>query len=353
MTQPNKIKFKAIKAIQIKVEIKNGSLSWQEIDDFLKISFKENYRGLEYTKIRSLERNSTFICGYIKQTIVACAIIRPSGKKDGTIVHPSYRNQGIGRKLIQYSFKHFPNQCAIVNSLNQNAIKLFIDCGFKYEKKISKINSFLPIYHRKDICNIRELKEKLVFDRHNKNMNLLDKDLTALVYNETTKSSYHVVYLPGKISSLKEGKSKLLRISCKELDCQYTVVNYKNYKSLKQKTLIATGIIEKIKSPLIICGSSLGGYIALKMSNRIKNIASMILFSPAINIDGYPKISEKIKINNIKIIHGYNDKVVPCKNVVDFCTANKIELRLLNDGHKLSKSSNIIIDTFKHSYLSL
>lgn len=338
-----RISYELRKAREISLLDPIQSITWDKINSVMEIGFGNDYRGLDYLMKRNIERDNIIICCLTeKKDIIAIAFMRPSGKKDGTIVHPEYQRRGIGKKLITYSQKHFPNQLCVTNTKNTAAIQLLLSCGFRYVQKMEILELYLTESQISDIKNLRIRNNNLEFDRVNKNTNSYEHDFTALVYTKNGNLKYRMVYLPGKQGDINEGKIKLLRLIAKEQKILFTVIDYKKLNSLNNSIDYAINVIKEKNEKIILCGSSMGGYISIVLSNYIESIYGILLLAPAIGIDGYPDIETNIKCKNVKVIHGYNDDMVPYENVINFCINKKIEMHLVNDNHRLTKSYKLI-----------
>jgi len=93
---------------------------------------------------------------------------------------------------------------------------------------------------------------------------------------------------------------------------------------------LAAGLPE----PLILVGSSMGGYVAAVASTQLRP-AGLFLLAPAVGLPGY-SISEPAPATpHLTIVHGWDDEIVPTENVLHFAAAHRAELHLLPDGHIL------------------
>jgi predicted esterase len=92
-----------------------------------------------------------------------------------------------------------------------------------------------------------------------------------------------------------------------------------------------------MSSPLIIVGSSMGGYVAVMASSTLRPVG-LFLMAPAIGLPGYQWREPQPEATRMTIVHGWDDTVVPLKNVLDFAGRHRATLHLLDDDHVLQNS---------------
>lgn len=87
------------------------------------------------------------------------------------------------------------------------------------------------------------------------------------------------------------------------------------------------------RGPLVLAGSSLGGYIAGRISLEVP-VRGLFLMAPAIAMGPLPALDAATV--PISIIHGWDDELIPAKAVVDWALPRRARLLLVNDAHRLS-----------------
>lgn len=83
-----------------------------------------------------------------------------------------------------------------------------------------------------------------------------------------------------------------------------------------------------------LVGSSMGGWVALTASAVIP-VKGLFLLAPAIYMNDYPPHRVGCNGNNIEIVHGWRDGLIPYKNVVRFSQQHGCTLHLVDDEHRL------------------
>lgn len=96
----------------------------------------------------------------------------------------------------------------------------------------------------------------------------------------------------------------------------------------------------KKRSPCLLAGSSMGGWVALDASAELLSIKGqclkgLFLMAPAIDIPGYPPYRVGCTGDAIDIVHGWHDSLIPYTNAVAFAHKFGCTLHLVNDEHRL------------------
>lgn len=87
------------------------------------------------------------------------------------------------------------------------------------------------------------------------------------------------------------------------------------------------------RGPVVLAGSSLGGYIAGRVSLQVP-VRGLFLMAPAIAMGPLPALDAAAV--PISIIHGWDDELIPAQAVVEWALPRRARLLLVNDSHRLS-----------------
>ncbi|MGN7612612.1 hypothetical protein ACQZV8_11065 [Magnetococcales bacterium HHB-1] len=101
------------------------------------------------------------------------------------------------------------------------------------------------------------------------------------------------------------------------------------------------------KGRLILVGSSMGSYLSIVVSKKIKPDA-LFLLAPAIYLPGYQHQDPTPVAQRTVVIHGWQDQTVPFENAVKFSTKHQTELLMLNSDHRLLSAMPEIKTHFSH-----
>lgn len=87
------------------------------------------------------------------------------------------------------------------------------------------------------------------------------------------------------------------------------------------------------RGPLVLAGSSLGAYIAARISLEVP-VHGLFLLAPPTTMGPLPDLdAAPIPVS---IIHGWDDELIPAQAVVDWALPRRARLLLVDDSHRLS-----------------
>ena len=95
-------------------------------------------------------------------------------------------------------------------------------------------------------------------------------------------------------------------------------------------------MVSDLPGPLILVGSSMGGYVAAVASAQLQPVG-LFLLAPAVGLPGYEISAPTVSASHLTIVHGWDDTVVPLDPVLRFARNQRAELHLLPDGHLLQE----------------
>jgi pimeloyl-ACP methyl ester carboxylesterase len=89
-----------------------------------------------------------------------------------------------------------------------------------------------------------------------------------------------------------------------------------------------------VAAPLILVGSSMGGYVAAVASSTLRP-RGLFLMAPAIGVPGYAIEAPVPVADEMFIVQGWDDEVVPLGPVLAFAKTNRCPISIIADGHAL------------------
>ncbi|WP_285907743.1 alpha/beta fold hydrolase [Pseudodesulfovibrio pelocollis] len=95
------------------------------------------------------------------------------------------------------------------------------------------------------------------------------------------------------------------------------------------------------KRPVLLAGSSMGGYVAAAACARAE-VAGLFLLAPAFFLPGYAVDDFTNLPAAATVIHGWRDEVVPVDNALRFARRHRTSLHLFDDDHALAASLDSI-----------
>jgi predicted esterase YcpF (UPF0227 family) len=146
-----------------------------------------------------------------------------------------------------------------------------------------------------------------------------------------------VVFSHGKESGPWGTKIKSLAEIAHKHGCTVDSIDYRAYSNPDDRVFQLLNYLTDEKDEFILVGSSMGGYVSLVASEKLKPKA-IFLLAPALYLDGYNQQEYSIKPVNIEIIHGWDDEVIPFEHSVRFAKKAKCKLHLIDGDHRLKSS---------------
>lgn len=104
------------------------------------------------------------------------------------------------------------------------------------------------------------------------------------------------------------------------------------------------------RGPLVLAGSSLGAYIAGRISLEVP-VRGLFLMAPPTTMGPLPGLDAAPV--PISIIHGWDDELIPAQLVVDWAHARRARLLMVDDAHRLSSHVAASADAFGQLLASL
>lgn len=159
-----------------------------------------------------------------------------------------------------------------------------------------------------------------------------------------------VVFAHGKESG--PWGSKIARLAVVARNCGYAVVS-PDYSDLDTACSRVTRLLtlQPVGAPLVLYGSSMGGYVAAMACAALRPDA-LFLLAPALYLPGYPGEPPACPDNTV-VIHGWRDTIVPCEQSLRFARARCARLHFVDDGHRLVASLDFISVCFERQLRSL
>lgn len=97
--------------------------------------------------------------------------------------------------------------------------------------------------------------------------------------------------------------------------------------------------------PLILVGSSMGGWVAAEAAGRL-GAHGVFLLAPALYMPGYPTQAPSVPEALTEIVHGWGDEVIPCENAIRFARLRQCTLHLVQGDHRLNTRIPLLCELF-------
>ncbi len=96
---------------------------------------------------------------------------------------------------------------------------------------------------------------------------------------------------------------------------------------------------------IVLVGSSMGAYVATVASESIK-AKGLFLLAPAFYLPGYRQTEFKPAAEDIRVVHGWQDDIVPPENAWKFCRKYRVRLNLYDTDHRMLSVMPQLVDEF-------
>ncbi len=103
---------------------------------------------------------------------------------------------------------------------------------------------------------------------------------------------------------------------------------------------------------IVLMGSSMGAYVATVAAESIKPIG-LFLLAPAFYLPGYVRTEFNPSTDHTRVVHGWQDSIVPPENSWRFCKKHHIRLIMLNSDHRLISELPVLAEEFDRFLVDL
>ncbi len=100
-------------------------------------------------------------------------------------------------------------------------------------------------------------------------------------------------------------------------------------------------VLEKESEPVILLGSSMGGYVSVVASEAVDTRA-MFLLAPALYMQQLSQQEYASRSPHIEIVHGWSDDIIPVENSIRFAREADCYLHILSENHTLNDSIDVV-----------
>jgi predicted esterase YcpF (UPF0227 family) len=105
------------------------------------------------------------------------------------------------------------------------------------------------------------------------------------------------------------------------------------------------GACASVRRPLVLVGSSMGGWVAAEAAERL-GAHGVFLLAPALYMPGYPTQDPVVPAARTEIVHGWNDEVIQCENAIRFARLRQCTLHLVQGDHRLNTRIPLLRELF-------
>lgn len=143
-----------------------------------------------------------------------------------------------------------------------------------------------------------------------------------------------VCFCHGRESGPWGTKIRRLSLVAEQFGCRVVSPDDRDTQDPDERVRRLTSLAAGLPAPLILVGSSMGGYVAAVAAGQLHPVG-LFLLAPAVGLPGYVVAEPIVSTPHLTIVHGWDDDIVPVDNVLRYAATQRAELHLLPDGHIL------------------
>jgi alpha/beta superfamily hydrolase len=98
------------------------------------------------------------------------------------------------------------------------------------------------------------------------------------------------------------------------------------------------------RKPLVLAGSSMGAYVSAHVSREVP-VAGLFLMAPPVALDVEPRHLKAAMVPT-RIVHGWEDELIPALDVVRWAQRRQDTLVLVPDSHRLAAHVDFCAEEF-------
>ena len=162
---------------------------------------------------------------------------------------------------------------------------------------------------------------------------------------EVPEMTATVFFLHGKESGPWGLKIRRLAKVAEQFGCRVVSLDDQGVDDPQQRVRHLLEEAGGIDGILILVGSSMGGYVAAVASTSLAP-RGLFLMAPAIGLPGYDEPEPRPVADEMQVVHGWDDEIVPFEPVLQFAQTWSCPFHLLPDGHNLQTRIDQVEELF-------
>lgn len=150
----------------------------------------------------------------------------------------------------------------------------------------------------------------------------------------------------GKESGPWGFKIKRLAAIAEMQGCAVESIDYRDEMDPDERVQRLLAALAEAQDDFLLVGSSMGGYVALVASESV-DTAGVFLIAPAIHVNGFGQQTYQSRSDNIDIVHGWSDDIIPVQNSIRYAREADCSLHLISGDHPLNDSIKTVEELFE------
>lgn len=112
-------------------------------------------------------------------------------------------------------------------------------------------------------------------------------------------------------------------------------IDYQDLMDPDERVDRLLSVLDQESSPVILVGSSMGGYVSL-VASKHSRVKAAFLMAPALYIANYKQQTYPQLADRITIVHGWSDDVVPPEVSIRYGKESHANVHLIPGDHRLN-----------------
>lgn len=158
-----------------------------------------------------------------------------------------------------------------------------------------------------------------------------------LITGRAAISNAAVYFSHGQESGPWGTKISAMAEAVRALGCRAESIDYRGMPDPDGRADKLAAECRGVHEPLVLVGSSMGGYVAAAAAPRV-HPAGLFLLAPAFYLDEYGLAVPPVPEAPLEIVHGWRDDVVPAENSIRFAREARATLHLVDGDHRLTEN---------------
>ena len=103
-------------------------------------------------------------------------------------------------------------------------------------------------------------------------------------------------------------------------------------------------LARRVDGPLVLAGSSMGAFISARASLEVP-VRGLFLMAPPVTMQGYEIALEAAPVPT-HIVHGWDDELIPAREVARWAQSRRDHTVFVNDSHRLANHVQFCAEEF-------
>lgn len=146
-----------------------------------------------------------------------------------------------------------------------------------------------------------------------------------------------VIFSHGQESGPWGTKIRSMAEAVRTLGCEADSIDYQGIPDPTARVEKLVQSCAEIDAPLVLVGSSMGGYVATAAAADV-NAVGLFVLAPAYFMPEFEALTPTPPSIPIEIVHGWHDDIVPVENSIRFAEGCSATLHIVDGDHRLTEN---------------